>query len=87
MRVPDSGFIRAICRQHRGALALTSANVSQALSSVQVSEFTVSSTLFIMSAGEERSAGALPGQGSLRRQQELGTVICAAHHEQQYSFL
>lgn len=39
MRIPDAPFIRAVCRQHRGALALTSANVSGAMSSVAVGEF------------------------------------------------
>ena len=39
IRIPDAPFIRAICRQHRGALALTSANLSGSGSSVAVAEF------------------------------------------------
>lgn len=39
IRIPDAPFIRAVCRQHRSALALTSANVSGGLSSVEVTEF------------------------------------------------
>ncbi|KAL4445318.1 hypothetical protein ABPG77_011143 [Micractinium sp. CCAP 211/92] len=39
IRIPDAPFIRAVCRQHRSALALTSANVSGGLSSVEVAEF------------------------------------------------
>ena len=41
VRVPDSAFIRAVCRQHAGALALTSANISQGLSPQSVAEFEV----------------------------------------------
>lgn len=41
IRIPDAPFIRAVCRQHRSALALTSANVSGGLSSVEVAEFQV----------------------------------------------
>ena len=41
VRIPDSPFIRALCRQHRGALALTSANISGGLSSIAVDEFQV----------------------------------------------
>ena len=41
VRVPDCAFTRALCRQHRGALALTSANISGGLSSVAVDEFRV----------------------------------------------
>jgi hypothetical protein len=39
VRVPDAPFVRAVARQHRSALALTSANVSGGLSSVAVDEF------------------------------------------------
>ncbi len=39
VRIPDNKFIRAVCRQHRGALALTSANVSGQQSSLTVEEF------------------------------------------------
>ena len=42
IRVPDARFIRAVARQHRSALALTSANVSGGQSSVAVQEFRVS---------------------------------------------
>lgn len=38
IRIPDSQFIRAVCRQHRGGLALTSANPSGASSPVSVAE-------------------------------------------------
>jgi tRNA A37 threonylcarbamoyladenosine synthetase subunit TsaC/SUA5/YrdC len=41
VRIPDSPFIRALCRQHRGALALTSANISGGMSSIAVDEFQV----------------------------------------------
>lgn len=41
IRIPDSAFIRAVCRQHRAALALTSANISGSMSSVDVGEFQV----------------------------------------------
>ncbi len=41
--MPDSAFIREVCRQHQavghGALALTSANLSGAQSSVEVAQF------------------------------------------------
>lgn len=43
VRVPDAPFIRAVARQHRSALALTSANVSGGLSSISVEEFEVGS--------------------------------------------
>lgn len=39
VRIPDNKFIRAVCRQHRGALALTSANISGQKSSLCVEEF------------------------------------------------
>jgi 2',5'-phosphodiesterase len=39
VRIPDNKFIRAVCRQHRGALALTSANISGQKSSLAVDEF------------------------------------------------
>ena len=39
IRVPDSPFIRAVCRQHGGALALTSANLTGAASPVCVNDF------------------------------------------------
>lgn len=39
VRIPDNNFIRAVCRQHRGALALTSANISGHKSSLLVEEF------------------------------------------------
>ena len=39
VRIPDNPFLRAVCRQHRGALALTSANLSGASSSLAVREF------------------------------------------------
>jgi 2',5'-phosphodiesterase len=39
VRIPDAPFIRAVCRQHRAALALTSANISGGMSSVEVGEF------------------------------------------------
>jgi 2',5'-phosphodiesterase len=39
VRIPDNKFIRAVCRQHCGALALTSANVSGQKSSLLVEEF------------------------------------------------
>lgn len=43
IRVPDSDFIREVCRHHQsvgfGALALTSANLSGGQSSVEVLQF------------------------------------------------
>ena len=39
IRIPNSLFLRAVCRQHRGALALTSANLSGDASTVSISEF------------------------------------------------
>ena len=39
IRIPDHQFLRAVCRQHKGALALTSANVSGGRSSVEPAEF------------------------------------------------
>lgn len=39
LRIPGHPFLRAICRQHRGALALTSANVSGGPSSLAPHEF------------------------------------------------
>lgn len=39
VRIPDNQFIRGICRQHRGAVALTSANLSGGPSSLSVDEF------------------------------------------------
>ncbi|KAL3678736.1 hypothetical protein R1sor_021692 [Riccia sorocarpa] len=39
VRIPDSSFIRNLCRQFRGALALTSANSSSEQSTVAVAEF------------------------------------------------
>ena len=38
IRIPDAPFIRAICRQHRGALALTSANRSGSESPLRFGE-------------------------------------------------
>ena len=45
IRIPDAPFIRAVCRQHRSALALTSANKSGGLSSIAVNEFQVKGLL------------------------------------------
>jgi 2',5'-phosphodiesterase len=39
IRIPDCQFLRAVCRQHAGALALTSANLSGGVSTVAVEEF------------------------------------------------
>ncbi|KAL2622207.1 hypothetical protein R1flu_002412 [Riccia fluitans] len=39
VRIPDSSFIRSLCRQFGGALALTSANSSSEQSTVAVAEF------------------------------------------------
>ncbi|KAH9548304.1 hypothetical protein CY35_11G081600 [Sphagnum magellanicum] len=39
IRIPDSGFIRGVCRAYGGALALTSANISSQLSTVRIEEF------------------------------------------------
>ena len=39
IRVPDSSFIREVCQQHGGALALTSANLTGAASPVCVNDF------------------------------------------------
>ncbi len=39
VRVPDADFIREVCRQHGGAIALTSANPSGSPSCVDVREF------------------------------------------------
>jgi 2',5'-phosphodiesterase len=39
IRIPDQQFLRAVCRQHGGALALTSANVSGGRSSLDIHEF------------------------------------------------
>lgn len=39
MRIPDSDFIRAVCQQHGGAIALTSANISGATSPLCVNDF------------------------------------------------
>lgn len=39
IRVPDSKFMRAACRQHGGAVALTSANISGALSPTSIHDF------------------------------------------------
>lgn len=39
MRIPDHEFIRAVCRSHGGAIALTSANISGGTSPVSVNEF------------------------------------------------
>ena len=39
IRVPNSEFVRAVCRLHRGAIALTSANKSGETSTTAVEEF------------------------------------------------
>lgn len=39
IRVPDNAFIREVCREHDGALALTSANLSGTTSTLRVEEF------------------------------------------------
>lgn len=39
IRVPDSAFIRAVCREHGGAVALTSANISGATSPTSTHDF------------------------------------------------
>lgn len=39
VRIPDCKFIRAVCRQHRSAIALTSANVSGHPSCISTEEF------------------------------------------------
>ena len=39
MRIPDSDFIRGVCRDHGGAIALTSANISGAASPLCVNDF------------------------------------------------
>jgi 2',5'-phosphodiesterase len=37
--VPDSAFIRSVCRRHGGAIALTSANISGAASPTSAQDF------------------------------------------------
>jgi tRNA A37 threonylcarbamoyladenosine synthetase subunit TsaC/SUA5/YrdC len=39
VRIPDAHFIRNLARQFGGALALTSANISNSISTVAVDEF------------------------------------------------
>lgn len=39
VRIPDSEFIRAVCRGHGGAIALTSANTSGGTSPLSVNDF------------------------------------------------
>ena len=39
VRIPDSDFIRGVCQQNGGAIALTSANLSGALSPLCVNDF------------------------------------------------
>ncbi len=39
VRIPDSDFIRGVCRDHGGAIALTSANISGAASPLCVNDF------------------------------------------------
>ena len=39
VRIPESDFIRDVCRQHGGAIALTSANLSGATSPLCVNDF------------------------------------------------
>jgi 2',5'-phosphodiesterase len=39
LRVPDSAFIRAACRRHGGAVALTSANLSGSESPTRTGDF------------------------------------------------
>ena len=39
VRIPESDFIRDVCRQHSGAIALTSANLSGATSPLCVNDF------------------------------------------------
>ena len=39
VRIPNNQFIRGICRQHRGAVALTSANLSGGPSTLSINEF------------------------------------------------
>lgn len=37
--MPDSGFMRTVCRQHGMAIALTSANISGAASPISIHDF------------------------------------------------
>ena len=39
VRIPDHDFIRAVCRSHGGAIALTSANISGGTSPLSVNDF------------------------------------------------
>ena len=39
IRVPNSNFIRGVCRTHGGAIALTSANISGSSSPTDVADF------------------------------------------------
>ena len=39
VRIPDSDFIRGVCRDHGGAIALTSANTSGSTSPLCVNDF------------------------------------------------
>lgn len=39
VRIPDHEFMRAVCRSHAGAVALTSANISGETSPLSVNDF------------------------------------------------
>lgn len=39
VRIPDHEFMRAVCRRHGGAIALTSANISGGTSPLSVNDF------------------------------------------------
>ena len=39
VRIPDHEFMRAVCRSHGGAIALTSANISGGTSPLSVNDF------------------------------------------------
>jgi 2',5'-phosphodiesterase len=80
VRIPDSPFIRAICRQHRGALALTSANISGGMSSIAVDEFQVGGWVggWVCCGGRCMSAGYMTSRWRHSRAQR--NVLTECHH-------
>ena len=67
IRIPDAPFIRAVARQHRTALALTSANISGGMSSIDVAEFQVR-------RGVEAGGGGQAGMSTIT----AAHPVCAA---------
>ncbi|CAG0878671.1 unnamed protein product [Darwinula stevensoni] len=79
IRIPDHDFVKAVCQQCRGPLALTSANISSGLSPLCIKEFSSlwPQLAFVFDGGKLGDT----------KEARLGSTVVDLSHRGQYSFI